>query len=81
MSQKTIDARAMMYPMPVIAAQKALNQGCTDLTIFVSDIITVESLAQMAGDDMEVGVAQKDGVFAVVIREKTPEEQPEKAGE
>ena len=75
MAQQTIDARGMSYPTPVVMAQKAISQGCTDLTIFVDDIFTVDALAQMAGDTMEVGVAQKDGVFAVILREKKAEEE------
>ena len=67
---KTIDARAMSYPMPIMMASEALRQGCTDLTVFVSDIITVEDLTRIAGDSMDVMVAQKDGCFAVVFREK-----------
>lgn len=71
MSQpKTIDARAMSYPTPVMLASHALQEGCTDLTVFVSDIFTVECLTRLAGEDMETGVAQKDGCFAVVFREK-----------
>ena len=78
MSQ-TIDARAMVYPMPIMMAQKALSQGCTDLTVLAGDIITVESLVQLAGNYLDVSVAHKDGCFAVIFREK--QEKASDAGE
>ena len=65
---QTIDARAMSYPMTVMMASKALIQGCTELTVFVSDILSVESLTQLAGEAFSVEVAQKDGTFAVVFK-------------
>ena len=70
---QTIDARAMSYPMPVMTASKALIQGCTELTVFVSDILSVESLTQLAGEAFSVEVAQKDGTFAVVFKAKAQE--------
>jgi len=66
---RTIDARAMEYPMPVMMAAEALKD-CGNLTVFVGDIFTVEALTRLAGDNLEVGVAQKDGCFAVVFQEK-----------
>ena len=70
---QTIDARAMSYPMPVMMASKMLIEGCKELTVFVSDILSVESLSQLAGDAYSVEVAQKDGTFAVVFKAKEQE--------
>ncbi|NUM34464.1 MAG: sulfurtransferase TusA family protein [Candidatus Brocadiae bacterium] len=68
--KKTIDARGLSCPQPVILVQKALKEGAKKLEIMVDTVVAKENImrtASKAKAEIEVKQSQDSEEFVLVI--------------
>ena len=61
MSGKTIDARGLSCPQPVVLAQKAIKDGLTSFDIIVSTEVSKENVLRMLKNNKMKAEVTSDG--------------------
>ena len=61
MTQKTIDARGLSCPQPVVLAQKAVKEGLSSFTVLVNSEVAKENVLRLLNNNKITAELESDG--------------------
>ncbi|HOD14563.1 MAG TPA: sulfurtransferase TusA family protein [Spirochaetota bacterium] len=61
MSQKTIDARGLSCPQPVVLVQKAINEGLSSFDVIVNSEVARENVSRILANNQIKSEQTRDG--------------------
>ena len=68
---KTVDARGLSCPLPVIHAKKAIQEGEFPIEIVVETVTSRENVRRLAENEgLQVSIEESGDAFTLTINEK-----------
>jgi TusA-related sulfurtransferase len=68
MTERTIDARGLSCPQPVVLTQKAIRDGMKDFTVIIDSEVSMENVLRcVEKNNLKAAVAENSGEYRIKV--------------